>query len=74
MVLAKKMDVLLQCPISVMASDGHTYERAAISRWLSRPGPGVIRSPCTNLPLASGTLTANHALKSAITEWMAQRG
>lgn len=73
--------ISFRCPITlsllvdpVVADDGHTYERAAISRWLSRPGPGVIRSPCTNLPLASGTLTANHALKSAIMEWMAQRG
>ena len=72
--------ISFRCPITlqllidpVVASDGHTYERSAIVRWLARPGPGIQRSPCTNMPLASDTLTANHALKSAIMEWREQR-
>jgi len=65
------------CPISlspmrdpVVASDGHSYERAAITRWFARGGGAAPRSPCTNLPLDC-RLVPNHALRSAIDEWRA---
>lgn len=66
------------CPITheimrdpVVAADGHSYERAAISQWLSRGcTPGTLhRSPCTNLPLQHARLTPNHSLRCAISEW-----
>lgn len=47
----------------VVASDGFTYERAAICRWLSA---GKQTSPMTNLPLAAKNLYPNHVMKSAI--------
>jgi hypothetical protein len=40
--------------------DGHTYERAAITEWLSRKNT----SPITGLVLASKVLTPNHALRA----------
>lgn len=58
-----------ECPITreqmvdpVIASDGFTYERDAISRWLSSRGT----SPQTNAPLASRNLVPNRALKALI--------
>ena len=57
------------CPIAatlmrdpVSAADGHSYERAAITKWLKDNGS----SPSTNLPLAHRRLVANHALRGAI--------
>ena len=65
------------CPIgqSVMVDpvstcDGHAYERSQIATWFSS---GTRRSPLTNAPLASTTLTPNHALKKAIEHWKAQQ-
>jgi len=67
----------LLCPITldyvkdpVVASDGHTYERAAIERWLTeakseRRWP---HSPVTLLPLRSTRLIANVALRKAVEE------
>ena len=54
----------------VMAADGHSYERALIEDWLRQSD----RSPKTNLPLASRTLTPNHALRSAIDAYAAKHG
>ncbi|GIL63149.1 hypothetical protein Vafri_17256 [Volvox africanus] len=61
------------CPITqelmrdpVVASDGFTYERAAIARWLAAGGR---TSPMTNLPFASRLLFPNNVVKSAIKEW-----
>lgn len=48
----------------VVAADGHTYERAAIERWLTRRDI----SPLTGEVLASKQLTPNHALRSIILE------
>jgi hypothetical protein len=57
----------------VVSSDGHTYERRAIERWLwSRT-----RSPMTNLPVRGGDdpaarirhLKPNHQVKQMIAEW-----
>ena len=61
------------CPISgerfedpVVTSDGHTYNRADIERWLRTRQT----SPNTNLPLASAQLLHNHALRKAMEECM----
>lgn len=62
------------CPLSqevfqdpVTTSDGHTYERELIAKWLS----GSHTSPLTGLPLESTRLKPNFAVKSAIAEWKA---
>ncbi len=47
----------------VVASDGFTYERAAIGKWLSA---GKKTSPMTNLPFASRLLFPNNVIKTAI--------
>jgi len=58
------------CPITreimtdpVIASDGFSYERSAISGWIES---GKITSPMTNSPLSNPTLTPNRSLKNAI--------
>lgn len=48
----------------VMASDGHTYERVAIERWLFRDGH--LASPRTNAPLPTMDLIPNFALRMQI--------
>ena len=60
------------CPITqdclidpVFATDGHTYERSAIDRWLRSHNT----SPTTNEPLESAALLPNHAMKSQIAAW-----
>lgn len=58
-----------KCPITmrcmrdpVVCADGYTYERKAIARWLR-----VKRcSPCTNAPVSSRRLVANHSLRGMI--------
>lgn len=59
------------CPIThsvmsdpVIASDGHTYERDAIERWLTTH----MTSPMTGAQLPSKTFTSNFALRDAITQ------
>lgn len=59
------------CPINlammsdpVIAADGQSYERAAISKWLLSSD----KSPLTGLKLSATTLIPNHALRSAIQE------
>jgi hypothetical protein len=61
------------CPITqevmedpVFASDGFTYERAAIAGWIVNHNT----SPMTNLPLAHAELTPNNALRSSVREWL----
>ena len=63
------------CPITlermvdpVIASDGHSYERAGIRRSLQRPGEPT--SPLTGLPLASTQLIPNIALRQLIENWL----
>merc|ERR1719343_429611 len=58
------------CPITkdlfddpVVASDGHTYERSAITEHILRNGP---RSPMTNQALQSTQFFPNHFCKQAI--------
>ena len=58
-----------KCPITyetmrdpVFAADGHTYERAAISKWLETRQT----SPLSNARLPHRTLVPNRALKTLI--------
>ena len=60
------------CPISrelmddpVMCTDGHSYDRKNIARWLTEHNT----SPATGAPLASNVLLPNIALRNAIEEW-----
>jgi hypothetical protein len=60
------------CPITkdtmvdpVVANDGNSYERDAITEWLRNCN----RSPCTNIRLASCNLVANRSLRHLIEEW-----
>ncbi|GBF92338.1 hypothetical protein Rsub_05540 [Raphidocelis subcapitata] len=72
--LAGRVDLLtslLRCPISrevfrdpVVASDGHTYERAAIAAWLQKSDS----SPVTGQPLARGALLPNALVRSLAEE------
>ena len=64
------------CPITqermkdpAIAADGHSYERAAIARWLRQSGTG----PSTNLQLEHREVTPNHSLRSAILDFGQQR-
>jgi hypothetical protein len=64
------------CPITaavmkdpVVATDGFTYERSAIARWLQQ---GMRRSPMTNKPMET-LLVPNHSLRSSIMEWHEQQ-
>ncbi|CAN4111584.1 unnamed protein product [Withania somnifera] len=64
------------CPIfqeimqdPVVAADGFTYEAEALRGWLDS---GHETSPLTNLVLSHENLVPNHALRSAIQEWLQQ--
>lgn len=52
----------------VIAADDRTYERYAITDWLSKHDT----SPMTNLPLAHRQLSANTSLKAAMQELLRQ--
>ena len=61
------------CPIGseimrdpVTCADGHSYDRANIERWLATHNT----SPKTGAQLPNKTLTANHALRNAVEEWL----
>jgi len=63
------------CPISgeifedpVMASDGQTYERKGITKWIKQKGSNAT-SPLTGLKLKTKVLTPNHSMKSLVAEW-----
>lgn len=63
------------CPISqqcmhdpVVLSDGHTYERRHIERWLKNHNT----SPVTGVRLAKDDIFPNHALRNAIQEYFQQ--
>ena len=71
--MGKNEDVLLwnTCPITletfqdpVIAADGHTYERHAITQWFRTSDP--LTSPLTGLPLTSHELIPNHHLRQAL--------
>jgi len=66
----------LECPITrevfqdpVVAADGVTYERAAISGWMQ----GNDTSPMTSAPLSHGRLTVDEAMRVRVAQ-AAQRG
>jgi hypothetical protein len=72
-----QIDSLFICPITqdvmkdpVICSDGYTYERAAISQWMSTKNT----SPLTNQPFLHSNLTPNHMLRSSIQEWLQKMG
>ncbi len=59
----------LICPITlelfsdpVIAQDGNTYERKAITQWINQYGT----SPITKKPLIINQLTPNHTVKDAV--------
>ena len=56
-------------PLSVVAADGHTYERIEIERWFrcARDSGEEIRSPKTNEVLAYSMLAPNHSMRFLIT-------
>jgi hypothetical protein len=49
----------------VFTSDGHTYERWAITKWLTKKNT----SPQTGAPLLDKRLRPNHFARSQISEW-----
>ena len=64
-----------KCPIGmdifsdpVIASDGYTYERENIMKWLEKNS----HSPMTRQPMALGNLVTNYALRDAIDRWKLQ--
>lgn len=63
----------LLCPITltimrdpVIAADGHSYERDAITRWLA----GSDLSPSTSMPLPHKNLVPNHSLKMVCQDFL----
>ena len=54
----------------VVAADGMTYERHAITRWLDA---GNTVSPVTNAVLDHTMLSTNQYLRSCIREWQAKQ-
>ncbi len=65
------------CPITlqvmsdpVIAADGHSYERAAIEKWLLTSNI----SPATNLPLLHKNLVPNHSIKMVILQYREELG
>ncbi|KAI8528102.1 hypothetical protein RHMOL_Rhmol12G0125300 [Rhododendron molle] len=52
-----------------VAADGFTYELEAVRGWIDS---GHDTSPMTNLSLSHCNLVPNHALRSAIQEWLQQ--
>lgn len=69
----EQLSDMLCCPIThevfqdpVLAADGITYERAAITHWLS----GHDTSPMTNIPLPSKDIHPNTLVKAIVKELM----
>ncbi len=61
------------CPITytvmldpVIGSDGHTYERSAITQWLQNSGT----SPITKQPMSLSNLVPNIALRDTISSFL----
>mmetsp|Transcript_13895 Transcript_13895/g.30135 ORF Transcript_13895/g.30135 Transcript_13895/m.30135 type:complete len:90 (-) Transcript_13895:137-406(-) len=55
---------------SVLACDGHAYERQAIQRWFEKR----LTSPKTGEPLETPALFPNHPLRRLIVEWREAHG
>ena len=67
---------LISCPINreiisdpVTASDGYTYERASIIRWMHQN----THSPVTSEPMSSTALFPNHSIKRLIDLYFSQK-
>jgi len=67
----------LICPIThnimnepFITSDGHSYERTAIQKWLSKSN----KSPKTGLDLDTNIIAPNWALKATIENWKQSNG
>jgi hypothetical protein len=67
----------LICPITlelfndpVIAQDGNTYERKAISEWISQHG----KSPITTKSISINHLTPNDVIKDAVQAFKQQNG
>lgn len=65
------------CPITrelmrdpVCAADGHSYELAAIDKWMQTSN----KSPITGLDFAHRSLVTNHALRCSIREFLQRSG
>ena len=74
--LKKEVPDCFCCPIElavfdepVVASDGHTYERSALLRWLHKSPT----SPLTGERLDTRVMVANVTLKKAIDAWRSRR-
>ena len=70
-----------KCPITqelmsdpVMAADGHSYERTAITQWIEQHPFSIPSSPVTNETMESTTLTSNIALKKLIADYTEANG
>ena len=50
----------------VIASDGQTYERESIEKWIATKEGQPVRSPLTGAILNNHMLTPNHSMKSMI--------
>ena len=66
----------LICPITlelfmdpVIAEDGNTYERNAITQWIHQHGT----SPITKKPMNIDRLTPNHTIKDSVTYFKQQQ-
>eukprot|EP00658_Telonema_sp_P-2_P021812 TRINITY_DN18695_c0_g1_i1.p1 TRINITY_DN18695_c0_g1~~TRINITY_DN18695_c0_g1_i1.p1 ORF type:complete len:162 (+),score=46.84 TRINITY_DN18695_c0_g1_i1:402-887(+) len=64
------------CPITqevmvepVVAADGFSYEKQAISMWMARSNSGVCLSPMTRDPMEDGRLIPNQVVRSLIREF-----
>jgi hypothetical protein len=76
--VAHNIPAEMQCPISsdimrdpVMCTDGHTYERVAITEWVKHKAT----SPLTNQPLERPVmLIPNYALRGLIMSFVESRG
>ena len=53
----------------VIASDGQTYERESIEKWIATKEGQPVTSPLTGAILNNHTLTPNHTVKSMISSW-----
>jgi Mg-chelatase subunit ChlD len=67
------------CPITmnvmvdpVVGTDGHTYERTAITEWLLQSG--LNQSPMTREPMTVDQLRPNYALRTSIEKWHQDNG
>lgn len=70
--MASSSDDLWKCPITletfrdpVVAEDGQTYERSAITKWIIEGGT----SPFTRQPLNVNALRPNYAIRNLVNEF-----